>query len=701
MASVKVTCPACKAGLQIGPDLLGKAIKCPKCKKPFKAPAAASSPAAAAPKAAAKPAAAPKPPARDANKYVVSRAGKKFGPYTMAQLKQLVEMGKLKPDDELKKGADGDWESASNITGLFPEPEESAEEEENLFGDDEEDAPAPVRAKTPIKKPAISDDEEAAFGDDEEEEAAAPRGKSKPAARRPVDDDDEEEEDAEPPKKKKGSFALVLVLLLLVLAGGGGAAWWFLLGPGAEPANTVAKGKGPSNPVVTPDAKKPNADDSAPKGDAVGKNDDAAKDSGTKDTPKGDDGKKDDPKTDAGEKKDDGAKKDPETKQPVAGDGLELKFLSNDIQGIAVVNVQRILNSPLAKNLDAINMIRKKLPADEEVDPTKIDRFVFYVEPVPAGKYPASGGFLLRFTEPMDAGKVLDKNAEETMFEGKKGWKAKWEGLDIYIVSHDEKTYVGGVEGTLKKMLAGGDAGALRTKLAATNLNSADILLVGVLDSPNQDAVPLRKMLEEAAMNLPEQFKDLEPVVPKLKAASVALDLSGKNLLTATVDLDDAEAAGTLKKVANDALGFAKFALAPTAKKAVEDKAPPEVKTLAASTVDELFNGMAVEQKSKSVVATIPNPKSLAELIKVGAPLMMKQMAGGAKDAVQMNNMRQVVLALHGFHDTHKKFPSHDGGAIDPKKKVLSWRVAILPFVEEMKSSKNSRPTKRGTVPAA
>jgi hypothetical protein len=46
------------------------------------------------------------------------------------------------------------------------------------------------------------------------------------------------------------------------------------------------------------------------------------------------------------------------------------------------------------------------------------------------------------------------------------------------------------------------------------------------------------------------------------------------------------------------------------------------------------------------------------------------------------NNLRQIGLAMHNFHATYNGFP---GGAIcDAKgKPLLSWRVAILPFIEE------------------
>ena len=52
-----------------------------------------------------------------------------------------------------------------------------------------------------------------------------------------------------------------------------------------------------------------------------------------------------------------------------------------------------------------------------------------------------------------------------------------------------------------------------------------------------------------------------------------------------------------------------------------------------------------------------------------------------AERARSMNNLRQLMLALHNYHDAHGHFPTDirdkDG------KPLLSWRVHILPYIEQ------------------
>lgn len=54
----------------------------------------------------------------------------------------------------------------------------------------------------------------------------------------------------------------------------------------------------------------------------------------------------------------------------------------------------------------------------------------------------------------------------------------------------------------------------------------------------------------------------------------------------------------------------------------------------------------------------------------------------GAQSKVSENNLKQIGLAMHNFHDVHNRFPAADGSGKDKKPK-LSWRVHVLPFVEE------------------
>src|SRR5207249_2954876 len=47
------------------------------------------------------------------------------------------------------------------------------------------------------------------------------------------------------------------------------------------------------------------------------------------------------------------------------------------------------------------------------------------------------------------------------------------------------------------------------------------------------------------------------------------------------------------------------------------------------------------------------------------------------------NNLKQIGLAMHSYHDTYKHLPMHAIYSKDGKTPLLSWRVAILPYIEQ------------------
>jgi type II secretory pathway pseudopilin PulG len=53
-----------------------------------------------------------------------------------------------------------------------------------------------------------------------------------------------------------------------------------------------------------------------------------------------------------------------------------------------------------------------------------------------------------------------------------------------------------------------------------------------------------------------------------------------------------------------------------------------------------------------------------------------------ARRTTSMNNLRQIMLAMHNYHDAKKSFPSHANYGADGKP-LLSWRVHILPYLEQ------------------
>jgi RNA polymerase sigma factor (sigma-70 family) len=105
---------------------------------------------------------------------------------------------------------------------------------------------------------------------------------------------------------------------------------------------------------------------------------------------------------------------------------------------------------------------------------------------------------------------------------------------------------------------------------------------------------------------------------------------------------------------------------------------------------DELFRTIAKEafaalesaqvSQEKTTVQVTMETKSLPLFALLPAAVQKTRVA--SKRTVSQNNMKQIALAVHNYHDVYGRFPPQ---ALTNKnsKPLLSWRVAILPFIEQ------------------
>jgi len=82
------------------------------------------------------------------------------------------------------------------------------------------------------------------------------------------------------------------------------------------------------------------------------------------------------------------------------------------------------------------------------------------------------------------------------------------------------------------------------------------------------------------------------------------------------------------------------------------------------------------------VISRVQDDAEVQTLLKAVVPLVQAARTAASRDQSK-NNLKQIALAMHNHHDATTRFP---GQAIRSKdgKPLLSWRVAILPYIEHM-----------------
>ncbi len=296
--------------------------------------------------------------------------------------------------------------------------------------------------------------------------------------------------------------------------------------------------------------------------------------------------------------------------------------------------------------------------------------------------------------DPLKVVKAYLPNHTAEQAHGKTVYRSPDAVVEFYFP--DDRHIVVGVDGSLDRYLAKAPAkdGPLASalKLAA----SPSKVMVA---SADVSALPIP----------PDALKDVPPeALPILKAKqlTVAVDLGADARLDVRAAYADDAGADAAEKAIKALAELGRKEMAKL-KKELEgrlydpkNKAPRPAEDLpeaiasvfaigAINRLDEtLADPRFITRDGAELALAVPLPKELLVTIgglgACGAALVVPAIQKVREAAARMssaNNLKQIGLAIHNYHDTHGHMPQDivdkDG------KPILSWRVAILPYIEQ------------------
>jgi predicted Zn finger-like uncharacterized protein len=214
-------------------------------------------------------------------------------------------------------------------------------------------------------------------------------------------------------------------------------------------------------------------------------------------------------------------------------------------------------------------------------------------------------------------------------------------------------------------------------------------------------------LLSQASKQIPpgadqilgESAEDLQTVgdvlANDLRGLGGGADLKGSSVkLTFQTLCSSSAASGKLKKSLDNLFGEAQKWYREN-----RDSAPEEIR----KQIDPVINSIGFKKSGEAVTLslTLPITDEVTKAMQ-SAPFPMPGFGrgsssplgnsttgrsnaprAGAGSLATKNKIRQLMLGMHNFHDTHQSFPPIREGNTRPAETHLSWRVYILPFVGE------------------
>jgi hypothetical protein len=178
-------------------------------------------------------------------------------------------------------------------------------------------------------------------------------------------------------------------------------------------------------------------------------------------------------------------------------------------------------------------------------------------------------------------------------------------------------------------------------------------------------------------------FNNVKTLWEQADHAFISLDTTNGIQLSAMAQSVNAEAALRFKGTIEGLLGIGRGML-PLVKQetALFNRLHPGMGTFLYSEIEKLVNSIKITQDGKQTKLTLGIPQeSLAKLLALLLPAI-ENARQAALANVSRNNLKQIALAMLSYQDANRAFPA--AVMLGPDGKTPhSWRVAILPFLEE------------------
>lgn len=373
----------------------------------------------------------------------------------------------------------------------------------------------------------------------------------------------------------------------------------------------------------------------------------------------------------------------------IAQDAVGIEFVPPRATAALVVRPDAIYNTPLLQMVPW-EVASVKTQEFVGVKIQDVDSILLYAMPPGVDGRPTLGA-VVKFAEKVEleslfpnlveAGQLAQNVRPDTntrYLQGK-------ESFPLDVVPVDEKTYLMGMPTAIEDMLKQ-HAEPVESQLAnriRQDLQPAEIqmfLLVEPIREMSQFILADPKLAEFPGLrDLPQQLSYAQLI------GNLDLEKGGITLvLTARSEGEAEQLEQTMLGLLDSSARFARQMTQPREPDSAEGKAIQQYTERISRT---LQSALKPTRSGKQVTLTTAGKPGTSPqvLLASGTAFFMPVIASAKVDAYRsrsINNLKQIMLAMHNYYDTFQHMPSDSYD--EDGKPLLSWRVHILPFLDQV-----------------
>ncbi len=372
---------------------------------------------------------------------------------------------------------------------------------------------------------------------------------------------------------------------------------------------------------------------------------------------------------------------------------IDTTYVSPGAVAIVVLRPAQIMSSPMAEMLptEVASAAGLKYLG---IDPTDVDEAVAFVD-MSNPKAPPTYGLSIKFNKPFRGSAIPAHARPYVQLSELAGRKYLQSGHPIWpsFYGPNNKTLVVAPDEVLRQMVESKEQSATGPILDRLGDVPAGSDLYAAIDTTSLR--PLIQMgLAQAQAQVPPDFQQFLEAPQLISAAELTVNISAPGPTSLIVHANDETAAGQLESLLADASRkYQEKLKAQFAQQAASDDPVERAMAQYAERVSGnwtksfmptregaslvLFRSQGEDNAQKQMVTMAV----IGVLVALLLPAIQAAREAARRNQA-MNNLKQMMIALHNYHDTKGTLPAHANYSEDGKP-LLSWRVHILPFLEE------------------
>ncbi len=364
------------------------------------------------------------------------------------------------------------------------------------------------------------------------------------------------------------------------------------------------------------------------------------------------------------------------------GDALAGGYIPADAGMVAVIRPAEMMISPDLKRLLESFDAQRRAGDRRVVSPLDAEQITLVWLAGDAKRDTNPSGTIIRTTRPQDwkahAAEIIGAETEEVRF-GETTYVRQTGGMRSAYAAVDDRTILLAEEPVLLRMLVA-RPGATEGAPWAEAWKGIKKGQMAVAIDPSWLLGKLQPMIAGRPAGAGSPFDGFEPLLSKAHGYAVGVDLLQGIRVDGIASCNTDPGAKQVADTIRAGLTLARNTLASTRGLAARD-GQSEAKILL-DLADPVLEVAEVKVEGRTVRLTAASPLKPGQFAAALAPAVQAQRSS-AKRMQSINNMKQIGLAFHNYAQAHDgRFPT--SVMIGPDGKTpYSWRVAVLPYLEQ------------------